>query len=215
MAFAPHTQSRAAKLGADACLLVVPYYNKPTQEGLYRHFKTIAESVPDVSQILYNMPGRTACDMLNETVERLADIPNIVGIKDATGNIPRGVELIKAVEGRLAVYSGDDDLALPTVALGADGLISVIANAAPGPVAELVRRALEDDLAGARALHFALLDAMRASFHEANPGPLKAVLAAQGRMEPTLRLPLAPLTEAGAAHVLAAYAAVIEAGRAA
>ena len=96
--------SEAHKRGADACLLVVPYYNKPTQEGLYRHFKTIAEAVP-VNQILYNVPGRTACDMLNETVERLADIPNIIGIKDATGNIPRGTELIRAVEGRLLVLS--------------------------------------------------------------------------------------------------------------
>ena len=131
----------AHKLGADACLLVVPYYNKPTQEGLYQHFKTIAEAVP-VDQILYNVPGRTACDMLNETVERLADIPNIIGIKDATGNIPRGAELVEAVRGRLVVYSGDDATAAGLMLAGAKGNVSVTANVAPKGMAALCEAAI-------------------------------------------------------------------------
>ena len=131
----------AHKLGADACLLVVPYYNKPTQEGLYQHFKTIAEAVP-VDQILYNVPGRTACDMLNETVERLADIPNIIGIKDATGNIPRGAELVEAVKGRLVVYSGDDATAAGLMLAGAKGNVSVTANVAPKGMAALCEAAI-------------------------------------------------------------------------
>ena len=205
----------AAEAGADGLLVVGPYYNKPTPAGVRAHLAAVAD-VTDCPIILYNVPGRTGSNLTAETTLSVLDlVPSVVGVKEASGDLNQIADLLAHAPDGVAVYSGDDDLALPTVALGADGLISVIANAAPGPVAELVRRALEDDLAGARDLHFALLDAMRASFHEANPGPLKAVLAAQGRMEPTLRLPLAPLTEAGAAHVLAAYAAVTEAGRAA
>ncbi len=134
--------TEAYKLGADACLLVVPYYNKPTQEGLYQHFKTIAEAVPGMSQMLYNVPGRTACDMLNETVLRLADIPNIVAIKDATGNIPRGAELIRDLDGRLVVYSGDDATAAELILAGGKGNVSVTANVAPRAMSDLCAAAL-------------------------------------------------------------------------
>ncbi|MGK0526027.1 MAG: 4-hydroxy-tetrahydrodipicolinate synthase, partial [Pseudomonadales bacterium] len=137
-----HLTSEAHKLGADACLLVVPYYNKPTQEGLYQHFKTISEAVPGMSQMLYNVPGRTACDMLNETVLRLADIPNIVALKDATGNIPRGAELIDALDGRLAVYSGDDATAAELILAGAKGNVSVTANVAPKGMSDLCAAAI-------------------------------------------------------------------------
>lgn len=204
---------QAAEAGAEGLLVVGPYYNKPTPAGVRAHLAAIADAT-DCPIVLYNVPGRTGSNLTAETTLSVLEmVPSVVGVKEASGDLNQIADLLAHAPDGVAVYSGDDDLALPTVALGADGLISVLANAAPGPVAEMVRRALEDDLAGARALHFTLLDAMRASFHEANPGPLKAALAAQGRMAPTLRLPLAPLTEAGDAHVLAAYAAVIEAGR--
>ena len=135
----------AKKRGVDACLLVTPYYNKPTQEGLYRHYKAIAEAV-EVDQILYNVPGRTAVDMLNETVVRLADTPNIIGVKDATGDIARGKALIELVGDRMAVYSGDDATALELILLGAKGNISVTANVAPKDMSDLCRLALAGEL---------------------------------------------------------------------
>lgn len=187
--------SEAEKLGADACLLVVPYYNKPTQEGLYRHFKTIAESVPGVSQILYNVPGRTACDMLNETVERLADIPNIVGIKDATGNIPRGVELIKAVEGRLAVYSGDDATAAELMLAGGKGNVSVTANVAPRLMSQLCEAAIGGNREETERLNGILEPLNRKLFLEANPIPVKWALQRMGQIDTGIRLPLTPLSE--------------------
>ncbi len=185
----------AHKLGADACLLVVPYYNKPTQEGLYRHFRAIAEAVPGVSQIVYNVPGRTACDMMNETVERLADIPNIVGIKDATGNIPRGVELIKAVEGRLAVYSGDDATATELMLAGGKGNVSVTANVAPALMSKLCESAIAGDRGETERLNGALDLLNRKLFLEANPIPVKWALERMGRIGAGIRLPLTPLSE--------------------
>ena len=187
--------SEAARLGADACLLVVPYYNKPTQEGLYRHFKTIAESVPDVNQVLYNVPGRTACDMLNETVERLADIPNIVAIKDATGNIPRGAELIKAVEGRLAVYSGDDATAAGLMLAGGKGNVSVTANVAPKLMSQLCEAAIAGNESETERLNQTLEPLNRKLFLEANPIPVKWALQRIGMMDAGIRLPLTPLSE--------------------
>ncbi len=184
----------AERIGADACLLVVPYYNKPTQEGLYRHFLKIAESVR-IDQILYNVPGRTACDMQNETVARLAEVPNIIGIKDATGNIPRGEELIAMVAGQMAVYSGDDATAMELMLRGGKGNISVTANVAPAGMAELCRLSLAGDADGARAVNDKLMPLHRKLFLEANPIPVKWALEALGLIDGGIRLPLTPLTE--------------------
>ena len=202
----------AARAGADGLLVVGPYYNKPTPDGVVGHVAAIADAT-DCPVVLYNVPGRTGSNLTAETTLRVIEaVPSVVGVKEASGDLNQIADVVAGAPDGVAVYSGDDDLAFPTVALGGDGLISVIANAAPGPVSEMVRRALADDVAGARALHYALLGAMRASFFEANPGPIKAVLAAQGRMEAAVRLPLAPLTEAASGRVARAYAALVEAG---
>ncbi|MCH8500046.1 MAG: 4-hydroxy-tetrahydrodipicolinate synthase [Marinobacter sp.] len=182
----------AHSMGADACLLVVPYYNKPTQEGLYRHFKAIAEAVP-VNQILYNVPGRTACDMLNETVARLADIPNIIGIKDATGNIPRGDELLRLVGDKLAVYSGDDATAVELMLLGGKGNISVTANVAPKGMSQLCEAAMAGRADEARAINEGLMPLHHKLFLEANPIPVKWALQRMGLIDGGIRLPLTEL----------------------
>ena len=202
---------QAARAGADGLLVVGPYYNKPTPDGVVGHVAAIADAT-DCPIILYNVPGRTGSNLTAPTSLRVIDeVPSVVGVKEASGDLNQIADLIAGAPEGVAVYSGDDDLAFPTVALGGDGLISVIANAAPGPISEMIRRALEDDTAGARALHYGLLGAMRASFYEANPGPVKAVLAAQGRMRADVRLPLAPLTAATAERVASAYDALITA----
>ncbi|MGH8743289.1 MAG: 4-hydroxy-tetrahydrodipicolinate synthase, partial [Burkholderiales bacterium] len=162
----------AKEVSADYSLSVVPYYNKPTQEGLYRHFKAIAESV-DIPQILYNVPGRTSCDLLNPTVLRLAQVPNIVGIKDATGTMERGTELLRGVPSDFAVYSGDDASALPLMLLGAHGTISVTANVAPKFMHEMCVAAFKGDLATARGINNKLFDLHKNLFVEANPIPVK------------------------------------------
>lgn len=182
----------AKKAGADACLLVTPYYNKPTQEGLYQHFKKIAEAV-DIPQILYNVPGRTACDMSNATVLRLADIDNIVGLKDATGDVARGTQLIKDLQGRIAVWSGDDGTALELMLNGAKGDISVTANIAPRQMADMCRLAIAGDRAGAEAANAPLLILHERLFLEANPIPVKWALFEMARIGQALRLPLTPL----------------------
>ncbi|WP_097461778.1 4-hydroxy-tetrahydrodipicolinate synthase [Mangrovitalea sediminis] len=184
----------ASEIGANACLLVVPYYNKPPQEGLYRHFRAIAEAV-DIPQILYNVPGRTSCDMLNETVARLADIPNIVGIKDATGNIPRGEELIALVGDRMAVYSGDDATAMELMLRGGKGNISVTANVAPAEMARLCAAAMAGDAETAAAINDRLMPLNRKLFVEANPIPVKWALQQMGLIAEGIRLPLVPLNE--------------------
>ena len=202
----------AAAAGADGLLVVGPYYNKPTAAGVVAHVAAIADAT-DCPVILYNVPGRTGSNLTAETTLRVIDaVPSVVGVKEASGDLNQIADVIAHAPQGVAVYSGDDDLAFPTVCLGGDGLISVIANVAPGPISEMIRRALDGDTAGARRLHYALLDAMRASFFEANPGPVKAALAAQGRMRPDLRLPLAPLTPAAEERVLAAYADLVRAG---
>ncbi|MBI1174384.1 MAG: 4-hydroxy-tetrahydrodipicolinate synthase [Sideroxydans sp.] len=183
------------KAGADASLTVVPYYNKPTQEGLYQHFKAIAEAV-DMPHILYNVPGRTAADMSNDTVLRLAQIPNIVGIKDATGNIERGSDLLQRAPKDFAIYSGDDASTLALMLLGAHGTISVTANVAPKLMHEMCMAALDNDVLTAREINFRLLGLHRQLFVEANPIPVKWAVARMGRMSNSLRLPLTPLTEA-------------------
>ncbi len=201
--------SRCAKqAGAVAGLSVAPYYNKPTQEGLYRHFRAIAEAV-DLPMILYNVPGRTASDIANETVLRLAQVPGIVGIKDATGNIERGSDLIRRAPADFAVYSGDDASALALLLLGGKGVISVTANVAPGPMHEMCSAALAGDLMRARAINFRLLPLHQKLFVEANPIPVKWALTEMGRIRPGIRLPLTPLSEP---HHAALRAALAEAG---
>ena len=185
----------AKKVGADASLTVVPYYNKPTQEGLYLHFKAIAEAV-DMPHILYNVPGRTGADMSNDTVLRLAQIPNIVGIKDATGGIERGSDLLQRAPADFAIYSGDDATTLALMLLGAHGTISVTANVAPRLMHEMCVAALAGDVAKARAINFQLLGLHRKLFIEANPIPVKWAVARLGMTKNVLRLPLTPLTTA-------------------
>lgn len=179
---------------ADACLLVTPYYNKPPQEGLYRHYKAIAEAVP-IPQILYNVPGRTACDMLPETVIRLAPIPNIVGIKEATGQIDRVQQITQACGDRMEVYSGDDATALELILAGGKGVISVTANVAPKQMSELCAAALAGDETTARAIDERLMDLHKKLFVEANPIPVKWALKEMGMIEGGIRLPLTPLAE--------------------
>jgi 4-hydroxy-tetrahydrodipicolinate synthase len=186
--------TREAKaLGADACLLVAPYYNKPTQEGLYLHHKAIAEAV-EIDQILYNVPGRTAVDMANETVLRLSEVPNIAGIKDATGDVARGTQLIKGLAGKMPVYSGDDETAYQLILAGAKGNISVTANILPAEMSELCRLSLQGDAEGARALNDQLLSVHEAMFVEANPIPVKYALTKMGMMPSGIRLPLTELS---------------------
>lgn len=190
----------AKKAGADASLSVVPYYNKPTQEGLYQHFKAIAEAV-ELPLILYNVPGRTGVDMSNDTVLRLAQLPNIVGIKDATGDIARGSDLLQRAPADFAVYSGDDATTMSLLLLGGKGTISVTANVAPKLMHEMCAAALAGDVATAREINFKLLGLHRNLFVEANPIPVKWAVSRLGLMQNHLRLPLLPLTEGGQAVV--------------
>jgi len=182
----------AKQVGADATLQVVPYYNKPTQEGMYRHFSTIAERV-DLPVILYNVPGRTVADLSHDTVLRLAQVPGIVGVKDATGNLDRGINLIKDVPRDFAVYSGDDPTATALMLMGGHGNISVTANVAPRAMAELCRAAIAGDARTARELHMKVLALHRHLFIEANPIPVKWALQQLGKIESGIRLPLTPL----------------------
>ncbi|MFD1384018.1 4-hydroxy-tetrahydrodipicolinate synthase [Rhodanobacter aciditrophus] len=192
---------RAKEAGADACLLVVPYYNRPTQEGLYQHFKAISEAV-DIPQILYNVPGRTACDMLNATVIRLAELPNIVGIKDATGDLARAKELIESTPAEFAVYSGDDPTALGLMLLGGKGNISVTANIAPQQVAKVAELALQGDAEAAREIDAKISPLHKDLFVEPNPIPVKWAAAKMGLCEQSIRLPLTELSPEYHARVL-------------
>src|SRR3954466_991708 len=184
----------AKKAGAAACLSVVPYYNKPTQEGLYRHFRKVAESV-DIPVILYNVPGRTVADMSNDTTIRLASVPGIVGIKDATASIERGTDLIKRAPRDFAIYSGEDSTALALILLGGHGVISVTANVAPKLMHQMCAAALVGDVKRAREINLRLLGLHQRLFVEANPIPVKWALAQMGMIEYGLRLPLSPLAE--------------------
>jgi 4-hydroxy-tetrahydrodipicolinate synthase len=183
----------ARKVGATASLNVVPYYNKPTQEGLYRHFKAIAEAV-DLPMILYNVPGRTVADMSNETVLRLAQVPGIAGLKDATGNMERGSDLVKRAPQGFALYSGDDGSGLAFILLGGHGAISVTANVAPRLMHQMCAAALAGDLATARDINTRLLGLHRQLFVEANPIPVKWAVHQMGLMESGIRLPLTSLS---------------------
>ncbi|TRX75637.1 4-hydroxy-tetrahydrodipicolinate synthase [Pseudomonas mangiferae] len=181
--------TEAKRVGADACLLVTPYYNKPTQEGLYQHFRHIAEAVA-IPQILYNVPGRTACDMLPETVERLAKVANIVGIKEATGDLQRAQEILDRVERDFLVYSGDDATAVELMLMGGKGNISVTANVAPRAMSDLCKAAMAGDAAAARAINDRLLPLHKALFIESNPIPVKWALHEMGLIPDGIRLPL-------------------------
>ncbi|HEY6863495.1 MAG TPA: 4-hydroxy-tetrahydrodipicolinate synthase [Burkholderiales bacterium] len=183
----------AKKAGANACLSVVPYYNKPTQEGMYRHFRAAAERV-DIPQIVYNVPGRTVADLANDTTLRLAQVPNIVGIKDATANIERGSDLLRRAPKGFMVWSGEDATGLALILLGGSGIISVTANVAPRLMHEMCAAGLQEDVKRARELNFKLLGLHQKLFVEANPIPVKWAAAQMGLIGPGIRLPLTPLS---------------------
>lgn len=189
--------SKTAKdLGADAVLVVAPFYNKPTQEGLYPHFKAVALAVAPLPVVLYNVPGRTSSNILPQTVLKLAHgIDNIIAIKEASGNLSQMTEIIRNRPEGFLVISGDDSLTLPLIALGGDGLISVASNEAPNLMSEMVDTALAGDFKKARELHYRLLPLMEGNFIESSPGPVKAAMALMGLIEENLRLPLVPVQE--------------------
>jgi len=183
----------AGRAGIDAILTASPYYNKPTQEGQYRHFRAIAEAVADKPIILYNVPGRTGANIEPATLARLAEVPNIIGVKEASGNMTQIAEAINAVPDTFLVFSGDDAVTLPVIALGGVGIISVASNEIPREMSEMTRAALANDWATARGLHRKYLALMQANFIESNPLPAKAVLAMMGKIEEVYRLPLLPM----------------------
>jgi 4-hydroxy-tetrahydrodipicolinate synthase len=197
----------ARSVGADCQLQVVPYYNKPTQEGIYQHFKAIAEAVPKLPMILYNVPGRTVADMQHETVLRLAQVPGIVGIKEATGNIERAQWLIRDLPPGFAVYSGDDPTAVALMLCGGHGNVSVTANIAPRLMSQLCKAAIAGDARGAMEIQRKLMPVHKYLFVEANPIPLKWAMARLGLCGPALRLPMTPLSAANQGAVEAALRA--------
>lgn len=183
----------AREAGADGALLITPYYNKPMQEGLYRHYKAVAEAV-DIPLVLYNIPSRTGVNMLPATVARLAVMKNIVGIKEGSGSVQQASEIAQACGDRLSVLSGDDPLTLPMLAVGAKGVITVTANVAPKEMAQLVASFLAGRVDEARRLHFALSPLFAALFYETNPIPVKEALGMMGKIDPELRLPLCAMS---------------------
>ena len=187
-------------VGADCTLQVVPYYNRPSQEGIYQHFKAIAEAV-DLPVVLYNVPGRTVADMLPETALRLARVPGVVGIKEASGNIERAAQLIKQAPAGFSIYSGDDGTAVALMLLGGHGNVSVTANVAPRLMHEMCMAAISGHLALARQIHLRLLGLHKQLFCEPSPAPAKWAMSRLGRCRPAVRLPITPLTAAGQALV--------------
>jgi len=193
---------RARELGADAVLVVAPYYNKPTQEGLYQHFRAVAEAVADTPVMLYNVPGRTSSNISAETTLRLArDVENIAAVKEASGNLAQMMEILRGRPEDFLVLSGDDAMTFALIALGADGLVSVASNEAPGLMSRMVDAALAGRFDEARASHFRLLPLMDVNFIESSPGPVKAAMALMGLLEENLRLPLVPVSEKSRARV--------------
>jgi len=184
----------AKAVGADGALLITPYYNKPTQEGLFRHFEAVAKAV-ELPQILYNIPGRTSINMLPGTTARLSQIPSIIGIKEGSGSLQQVSEIIHLSKPGFQVLSGDDPLTLPMMSLGGKGVITVTANVAPTDMAHMVSAALKGDYERARTLHFKLTPLFSALFWETNPIPVKAALAMMGKMSEEVRLPLTPLAD--------------------
>ena len=184
----------ARKAGADAALVITPYYNKPTQEGLYRHFRAVAEAA-DLPIVLYNVPGRTGVNLMPETVARLSGIPNIVGVKEASGNLNQVCDILRLVPRTFCVLSGDDGLFFPMLALGAKGVISVASNVAPRPMADLYDSFVMGEISRAREIHFRLWPLFHALFVETNPIPVKTGLAMMKRIREDIRLPLCPMSE--------------------
>ncbi len=200
----------AAASGADALLIVGPYYNKPTQAGFVAHVKAIAEAA-DKPIILYNVPGRTSFNIAADTVLQLAEeVPSVVGIKEASGDLAQISDILMGRPEKLAVYSGDDEMTLPMIALGAHGVVSVLSNVLPEPVSRMVRTALGGRIDEARRLHFELVPAMRACFVETNPIPVKTVLASMGIMNGRLRLPLVDISEANRPRLLEVFEAHLQ-----
>jgi 4-hydroxy-tetrahydrodipicolinate synthase len=187
---------RARDLGADAMLQVAPWYNKPTQEGLYAHFRAVAEAIPDTPIMLYNVPGRTSSNISAQTVLRLAkDCENIVAIKEASGNLTQIMEILRARPANFRVLSGDDAVTLPLIALGAEGIVSVASNEIPDLMSRMTELALQEHWSEARALHYRLLPLMEINFIESSPGPVKAAMAMMGLLEENFRLPLVSIQE--------------------
>ncbi|PLX71342.1 MAG: 4-hydroxy-tetrahydrodipicolinate synthase [Denitrovibrio sp.] len=192
----------AKKAGADGALLITPYYNKPSQEGLYQHYKYVAERV-DIPIIMYNVPGRTACNMLPETTIKLSKIPNIVSIKEASGSMDQAAEIINKTDDDFGLLAGEDALIFPYLTLGSNGVISASVNACPAMVAEMYDSYLAGNFERARELHFKLLPLFDAFFMETNPVPVKKALELMGLIGPEVRLPLVPMTDAGTAKMKA------------
>jgi 4-hydroxy-tetrahydrodipicolinate synthase len=193
---------RARDLGADALLQVAPWYNKPTQEGLYAHFRAIAEAVPETPIMLYNVPGRTSSNIAAQTVLRLArDCENIVAIKEASGNLAQIMEILRERPANFRVLSGDDAVTLPLIALGAEGIVSVASNEIPDLMSRMTELALEGNWTEARALHYRLLPLMEINFIESSPGPVKAAMAMMGLLAENFRLPLVPIQEQSRARI--------------
>jgi 4-hydroxy-tetrahydrodipicolinate synthase len=186
---------RILSAGADGVLIVAPYYNKPTQEGLFQHYEAISDAI-DAPMIVYNVPGRTSCNIEAATTLRIAGLPNVAGIKEASGNIGQVMEILRDRPRGFALWAGDDAVALPYAALGADGVVSVVSNEVPREFSRMVRLGLAGDFAAARKLHYRLLPLMNINFIESNPIPVKAALGMMGMIEEEYRLPLVPLTNA-------------------
>ena len=193
---------RARDLGADAMLQVAPWYNKPTQEGLYAHFRAIAEAIPETPVMLYNVPGRTSSNIAAPTVLRLArDCENIVAIKEASGNVTQIMEILRARPANFSVLSGDDAVTLPLIALGAKGIVSVASNEIPDLMSRMTELALAGNWEEARALHYRLLPLMEINFIESSPGPVKAAMSMMGLLEENFRLPLVPIKDDSRARI--------------
>lgn len=182
----------AKQAGADGALLITPYYNKPTQEGLYRHYKAVAEAV-DLPLVLYNIPGRTGVNMLPSTIARLSAIDTIVGVKEGSGSVQQASDIVQMCGDRITVLAGDDSLTLPMMAVGAKGVITVTANIVPSEMAQLVKTFADGKVTEARKLHFTLSPLFTALFLETNPIPVKEALGMMGKIDPELRLPLCPM----------------------
>ncbi|MCF7805594.1 MAG: 4-hydroxy-tetrahydrodipicolinate synthase [Candidatus Marinimicrobia bacterium] len=192
----------AQSLGADGVLVVSPYYNKPTQAGLYEHYKAVAESI-EIPVVMYNVPGRTSSNISAETQLRLAEIPNIVATKEASGNFKQIMHIIDNCPDDFSVLSGDDSDAFSIVALGGDGVVSVVANEMPAEMSKMIEQALSGNFAGARELHYTMLPLMEANFFETNPIPVKTVLAAMGKIQEKFRLPMVPIADENRKKLLA------------
>ncbi len=207
---------RARDAGADAALQVAPWYNKPTQEGLYAHFRAIAEAVPDLPIMLYNVPGRTSSNIAAQTTLRLArDCENIVAVKEASGNLSQIMEILRERPANFSVFSGDDAVTLPLIALGAEGIVSVASNEIPDLMSQMTNLALEGKWSEARRLHYRLLPLMEINFIESSPGPVKAAMVMMGLLEENFRLPLVPITDKSRAKIreVLAQLGVLESAR--